>query len=206
MAISLPTASLLYNLANLALIVSLVAGVIATVVLVWMGNIKEEYSDHEIAALSKGTAEANARAAEANAKALEAHVALEKLKAPRLIPPDKADQVISALFPFAQQEWEVTTYWDLKEPMALANNLKKQVLDFARWVYLPVTSGRFFVGVQTGIDVYFHPQAKDSTKKAAEALVAVLNSLGPEFAAALKEKNAPNNPDNIITLNIGLKP
>jgi hypothetical protein len=62
-----------YDLANIGLILALIAGVIATSVVVWMGNVKESY-------LKTTLADANARAAEANARAAEADLARAKLE------------------------------------------------------------------------------------------------------------------------------
>lgn len=94
---SLETASSVSNWANIFFIGSLVVGVVSTVLIVWMSNVKEAHwdelrrkSEERIAALSaqgerlrKETAEANDRAAQANARAEEAKLDLEKYKQPR---------------------------------------------------------------------------------------------------------------------------
>jgi hypothetical protein len=51
-------ASRLYNWANLGLIVSLIAGVISTVLLVWMGNVKETYLKIQLATTGERAAHA----------------------------------------------------------------------------------------------------------------------------------------------------
>jgi hypothetical protein len=43
------TATTTYNIANIALIGSLVVGVVATVLVVWMGNVKESYLNQSLA-------------------------------------------------------------------------------------------------------------------------------------------------------------
>ena len=75
------TASLIANIANIALIASLVVGVVSTFIVVWMGNVKEGYLKREIAI-------AHERAAELNQKAEEerlARVKIEERLAPRHI-------------------------------------------------------------------------------------------------------------------------
>lgn len=59
-------ASRLYNLANMFLIAGLAVGVISTVLVVWMGNVKEEYLNRDLAATNERAAEAEKRAAQAN--------------------------------------------------------------------------------------------------------------------------------------------
>jgi len=62
-------ASRLYNLANVGLIVGLVIGVVATILLVWMGNTKEIYLQKRVALANSAAAHANSSAAEANERA-----------------------------------------------------------------------------------------------------------------------------------------
>jgi len=47
------SASKLYELANLGLIVGLIIGVLSTVLIVWMGNIKESYLKISLAATNE---------------------------------------------------------------------------------------------------------------------------------------------------------
>ena len=77
---SLETASSIAGWANIALIASLVGGVIATVLIVWMGNVKEAYWDaardasaERIAALSTQATEARAEIARSNAEVAKAN-------------------------------------------------------------------------------------------------------------------------------------
>src|SRR6266849_412934 len=67
-------ATWLYDAANIALIVGLITGAIATVLIVWMGNVKEAY-------LKKDLASTNARAAALSNDAAQARLEQERLKA-----------------------------------------------------------------------------------------------------------------------------
>lgn len=66
---SFETASSVYDWANIGLICALVAGVVSTVLIVWMGNVKEGYLRRDIATTEGRAANADQQAAEANQKA-----------------------------------------------------------------------------------------------------------------------------------------
>ena len=94
---SFETASSAYNLANVFLVGALVVGVIATLVVVWMGNVKEEYLRRDIAGAHERGKAAEERAAEANKIAEQerlARVKIEEKLAPRRIT-QKDQQYIS---------------------------------------------------------------------------------------------------------------
>jgi hypothetical protein len=87
--------------------------------------------------------------------------------------------------------------------MAVANRIS-HALTAGGWKYLRPKDAHWLFGVTEGVEVYFHPEAGGAPKEAATALVEGLVAQG--VAAALKEKNAPGNPDNTIALIIGIKP
>jgi uncharacterized membrane protein len=90
-------ASCVYNWANIGLIVGLAIGIISTILIVWMGNIKEQY-------LRRDVANANQRAAEANEKAEKERLArmqIEEKLAPRFISQSHRDALIERLKQFA---------------------------------------------------------------------------------------------------------
>lgn len=66
--ISFETASLWFDVANVALVIALVLGVLATFSIYWMGNIKEEYLHERTVKLENDTAKANERAAASELK------------------------------------------------------------------------------------------------------------------------------------------
>jgi hypothetical protein len=104
---SLPVANHIADIANIFFIASLVVGVAATVVIVWMSGVKEAHWEKDrteaaerIEGLQKDTAEANARALEAGQKAelerLE-RVKLEIKIAPRRLSGIERDAFIKSL-------------------------------------------------------------------------------------------------------------
>src|SRR2546429_2659345 len=78
--LSEPWAARLYDWANLALIVALTLGVVATIGVVWMGNVKEEYLKRSLAATTERAAIAEKSAAEANKKAEEERLARARIE------------------------------------------------------------------------------------------------------------------------------
>jgi hypothetical protein len=83
---SFETADWLYKVANLLLIAALAIGVIATAVVVWMGNAKEQYLSRDLADTNARAEEARATSSEANARAaeLEAAAANARLETERI--------------------------------------------------------------------------------------------------------------------------
>jgi hypothetical protein len=284
---SLGTAAWLYDVANFGLIIGLVVGVISTVLVVWMGNVKEEYLKRELAnsrertaslekqsgeskiAIAKANADsaqslatakqaeanlaeansraeearadaarayarsdeakaesaksfekaseaqshlaqsneraaqANERAAQAEQKAAEAKLELEKFKAPRFLSPQEQQLIVSKISKFAGQEYLVTTFWDLKEPLGFSNQLH-QTLIAAGWKYIEHgPGGSLLLGGLSGVHVWVHPDADPQVKDAANALVSALEEIGK--APKLEFQNPKNPKDNKIHLNIGTK-
>lgn len=107
----LETAVKLFDNANMVLIASLVIGVLATCIVVWMGNVKEDYLKHDLAATNERAAQANERAArlEKEAAALKesaeaerlARVKIEERIAWRRVGPTLYKRFLKELTPFA---------------------------------------------------------------------------------------------------------
>jgi hypothetical protein len=109
--VSLETATLWGEAANITLLVCLLGGVLATFVIVRTTNVKEHHWDaardksaREIAELTKqgdqlrkDTADANERAAEASQKAAEATLELTKLKTPRILSQEQREKMKACL-------------------------------------------------------------------------------------------------------------
>ena len=100
MSFSAARAAWLYNVANAMLIVSLVGGLVATFLIVWMGNLKERNASAEASHLKERIAGADARAAEANRMAEQerlARVRIEAGLASRRLSSDQTSRFVSAL-------------------------------------------------------------------------------------------------------------
>jgi len=200
---SFDVASRLYDLANTAFIASLAIGVAATVLLVWMGNVKEGYLRRDVAGASARAAEAEARSSEANAVAAKAELELAKFKAPRSLSNKQIEDVANGLSKFKGQKFQVTTFWDLPEPLALTNQIYLALLG-AGWNFVKPEGRSFLLGGMAGVQVWVHPKADINIRDAAEALVGTLNAV--HLHAVLKEQNPSNAVDDKIGVNVGTKP
>lgn len=183
------------------------AGTICTIIL---AGVREQFSNARISENEAKTAQAIAEsdvarkgAAEANARALEAQLALEEFKAPRNLTDEQTQEVADMVRPFTSQVFQVLTYWEMKEPLALTNQIYA-ALNIAGWKYLKPKSAEFMLGGTEGVQVWRHPRADESVQKAADSLVKALNAAG--IVTALKLENPANPMNNTININVGTKP
>jgi hypothetical protein len=116
---------------------------------------------------------------------------------------EQVQQIADKLKTFTGQEFQIVTYWEMKEPLALANRIYTP-LDLAGWKYVKPERAAFMLGGTEGVQVWRHPNADDRVQKAADALVATLNDA--DIASVLKLQNIANPIDNKINLNVGTKP
>jgi hypothetical protein len=171
----------------------------------------ERDSNERIAKIEQRAAAANARAAEANQKASEAQLAFEKLKTPRLLPPEQEKSVASNLKQFGAVPF---AFWvsPEPEPVNLMNQLG-MVLTNAGWEWKATNAGVTFnqkdkphVGMTTLIGIKV--QIDDSKRSEWER--PVLELVGALIAAGI-EANAEALPTGQITnaaisIRIGAKP
>ena len=163
----------------------------------------QKETESKIAKSNAQAETARLESAKANARAAEANLALEKFKAPRSIDQHGPQLIISKLSNFSEQEYKITTFWDLKEAFEFSNQLN-HALQKAGWKYVPHgEGGAFLLGGISGIQVWTHPNADQHVRDAADALVSTLKEL--EKNPTLKIQNATTPNDNIIRLNIGTK-
>jgi hypothetical protein len=115
-------------------------------------------------------------------------------------------QVISIgkrLKPYKGQPYTVTAYWDSKESVGIANRIHLALHDVAQWSYSDEASKSMLLGGVVGVVVWTHPDAEESSKQAAKALIDALNEEGIEATA--REQNPKNPKSNMIALNVGSK-
>jgi hypothetical protein len=207
---SLATANHIADIANWFFIGSLVVGAVSTILIVWMAGVKEGYweqdrreSGERIAGLATQGDQLRKDTAEANARAAEAQLALERYKAPRELTGDQQARIITALRKFAGQEYGITTFWDLKEPLAFAESLNK-LFQIAGWKFFSDGKRGFILGGLSGVQISMHPDADTPVKEAVAALTGILKA--EELEPTIKLQNPQNNPKhNRIFLNVGTK-
>lgn len=171
-------AARVYDIANIALVVSLVVGVIATFLVVWMGAVKEKDSAKQLAALALQTAEANERAAKANEAAERERVERLKLEArlaDRVLPEPALLELkaVAASFPKGTRI-DIGTLGTGIEILVFAKSINAALTD-GGWTVRQwsMTGGLAVRGVVIGTD-----QAKTATAKAGAKIVSVLVSYG----------------------------
>jgi hypothetical protein len=144
--------------------------------------------------------------AQANERAAKAEKETAKLTqrfAARVLNDAQLKTIANKTRPFAGQEFDVTPYWDLKESMAIANQISSG-LQHAGWNYVPPKQSSLMLGGVAGVQVWVHPTADQKVKAAANALISVLNEQGIE--SELRLQNPANPPDTKLHLNVGTKP
>jgi hypothetical protein len=209
--ISSPLADRLFTVSNVVLIIGATMVLIGTIGAIVLSGVREQFANARISENETKTAQAIAEsdsaktgAAEANARALEAQLALEKFKAPRALTDEQVQHIADELKLFAGQEFQIVTYWEMKEPLAFANRIYTP-LDLAGWKYIKPERATFMLGGTEGVQVWRHPNADEGVQKAADALVAALTD-ADVAAVILKLQNTANPIDNKINLNVGTKP
>jgi gas vesicle protein len=166
-----------------------------------MMELQKDYSD-ALQTITSLQEQITSTRNEAEAAKLTASKLEEKL-ADRVLTNVQLAVMAAKLKEFSGQEYGITTFWNLKEPLAIANRIHNCLIA-AGWAFKKPSSATFLLEPMEGIQVYLHPEANDHTKKAAESLISVLNEQG--ISAGLKHQNAPKNPNNKIQINVGTKP
>jgi hypothetical protein len=116
-------ASRLSDWANIGLIVGLIFGVLSTVLLVWMGNVKEAYLKRELA-------DTNLRAANAEQRAADATLELSRIKTPRSL--TNIPELVASLEPFNGTEYTFSFVFQDEDSTKLLQALD-DVLQRAKW-------------------------------------------------------------------------
>ncbi len=203
-------ASRLYDLANWFLIVALIVGAASTGLLVWMGNVKEEYLKRDLAAT-------NERAAHAEERAAEANLELAKLKTPRTLNPGQQKLISEALKGFAGTQFDMAINHDV-EAIGLLPSLEN-ALKSAGWIEIDWKSGAPIAEINftrkdlpavglvsiSGLVIQMHPEQVPTLGTAAQALASALDGQG---IAAKAEPGIgfPNINTKAIHIVIGEKP
>ena len=185
---SLETANVINNVANIFLAVSLAVGLISTVAISWTGNIKEEALKRDLAAANIQAAQANERAAEANKKAEEERLARIKIEAriaPRTMTQAQQNEITDKLAHLPKQTGIVRAAPSTPESEMFARVLSAP-LNAAGWDMTPAQgSPTATILFPTGVIInwamdWTHPNMSEQGDRAvaAETLAGILNELG----------------------------
>jgi hypothetical protein len=222
---SLSTATRWFDVANLVLLGSLLFGILATFAIVRLGNVKEHHWDvlrdqsrERVAGLEAEAAKANDSIAEArketagaNARALEAQLALERLKAPRTLGPERQQVVAAAAAPFAGQRYRAAISQGADDGLAFWESLYA-TLERAGWIYLPASMGMgnptagIPIAAIPGVEIRFDPAKREKLEAPALALGNALHANKMVVAVNVERKSNPNEAErDILTIVIGAR-
>lgn len=183
-----------------------VIGVVSTVLLVWMGNVKEEYLKKDVAEAQAGAAKANERAAEANRIAEEerlARVLIEESLSPRRLTEAQELDIGKSLRQFGPQKAQMVYGGGDREAQVFAVDIWRSLKRGGWQAFFPASlwSGVRFGREETlepignaridkGVEVF--ATESEVGDKAARRLAIELNKLGFD---ALVEKPTPARRD-----------
>jgi hypothetical protein len=181
-------------------------------------RIVDQARELEIARLSNEAETARKQIAEANARASEAQLALEKLKAPRLLRVEQSARIADKIRPFKELKFDMSVLVGDPEAMfflgQIANTLEAGGWHWIEWnhptgpfmtVYaLPGKPNVGQIG-SVGVSILIHADHLSEFSDAADVLSAALNADG---IIANVERDAPQGVPNHDTLHIviGKKP
>lgn len=152
-------------------------------------------------------ADANARAAEATQKAAEAQLALEKLKTPRTLWPNRQQTVANAIRLYAGQRYRASISPGADDGVAFWESLYR-TLKNAGWVFVPPTRpptvgdppANIPVAAIPGVEIRFDPAKERELIPAALALANALHADGTVVAVNRDRQSYPNDADRDVLL------
>jgi hypothetical protein len=203
-------ASRIYDVANMVLIAALVAGVIATALVVWMGNVKEGYLRTALATLNSQAAQANQRAADANDRATKAQLDLEKYKAPRVIAESQEPIFIDSVKDSAGQQYMLSVA-NGQEAASLVCAIDR-LLKSAGWKRFEQPAPSIVIGTDCGpiganatSDVHVRVALTRTTEttEAADRLLNALAAAGVTVHPGQDPVNVPN--EHVVVIMVGTK-
>lgn len=204
-------AVLIGDLANIALIASLAIGLIATFLVVWTGNVKEDFVKKTVAAANAGADTARSEAALASRNAATATLELDRLKAPRSLTKEQQDRIVQKMRAFAGQEFSGLVASGTPDSMALWQSIAGVLLQ-AGWVHVPPTGaavGDPAAGVPAypghGVTLIVDAQSAEQLRQQAFGLSSALVAEGITASPARNLNPSPPRP-TVITIEVGTKP
>jgi hypothetical protein len=165
-----------------------------------LANSKEEFEAYKL--------DAGTKIADANARALEAQLALEKLKSPRTLGPDRQQVVADAAAPFAGQRYRAAISQGADDGWeSLYATLRR-----SGWVYLPASMGMgnptagIPIAAIPGIEIRLDPAKREKLEAAALALGNALHASKMVVAVNVERQSNPNEAErDILTIVIGAR-
>lgn len=211
MTFSLKTASSIYSAANYGIIAGVLITAIATIFQIWMGRVKEQYSQQALNQANAEIIEARNEGSEAQATAESASNELNSLKAPRELTKSEADSFVATMTSLSPQKYTAvisSSGFDVRPLWHQLNDL----LNKAGWELVEpagLASGNPAAGIaiegRPGVMITVAEESPTSTIKAGDKLVQALREFGVEASLGLG-RDQKEVRTNVVTLRIGPKP
>lgn len=150
----------LYDAANIALIVGLVIGVAATVLIVWMSNVKEAYLKRDLATTNERAEKSHERATNLEIdleRERTARLQLEETVSPRRIKPEEKAALINEFGRFSGRIVSVVSYAMDAESVSLG----LEVIETLKGAGVSVIEGLLTQQPMSGIAVGLHAVGRD---------------------------------------------
>jgi len=188
----------LYDSANIALIVALVVGAFATVMIVWMGNKKEEYLKRDVAAAQLRGDEAIAKSESDRLERVKIEQEMLKQLRPRDLSKQQVDDLVSALKGKINKKLSVHTLTDSEASsfgFAIMHALTKAGIEFD-WIRPTAEKNVFPVPDDSaGLTLYVSNVRKDpDSKQLVQTFVDAFTKAGVQIGAYMPDKPLPDIP------------
>ncbi len=192
-------ASRVYDVANWFLIGGAGITVVATILVVWMGNVKETYLRTNLAVTGLAAAEANEKAEREKL----ARMKIEKRLAPRSLSVPQIIAIAAKLQRFKGQKFQFVSYQDDQEVLGLVRQIASALLA-ADWIGFKV-EGFLMAELYTGVTVQYAPSKEVEFGPAARELAEALNTEGIA-ANAIPLPVLEKEQSDRIRIRVGKKP
>jgi hypothetical protein len=199
-------ASRMYDLANFGPLASLIAGVVSTWLIIWMGNVKEAH-------LRRYVADTNMRAVELSRELQgerHARIEIEERVAWRRLTNEQQSEIGKRLSSFSGQLASIWYNAGDQEGALFATDISK-ALQMAKFkVFAPASKLDFAGGgrqeqtaVETGVIVM--STTDETSRKASGAIVKELSALGFDTSIPRREL-LPKRPEPIVIITVEFRP
>lgn len=204
-------ASLISDAANVVLLVSLAVGVVASLIVFWMGNLKEGLLRSDVAAANEAAERAKIDSAAAKDNAAAAQAELIRIREPRTLNSQQKDLIAQQVAVYAGQEFSGLVASGVPDAMPLWQSITTS-LSAAGWKLLPpagLAVGQPPAGVpvapEVGITILVHVDAAERLRPVTTTLSSALSQHLNSVRIGL-HKVSEKGRESAIVIEIGTKP
>jgi hypothetical protein len=187
----------------------------ASAIVLIVGVVGELVSQHQLSGYNgQLVALINLKAKEQGDRAAQAELALEKLKTPRTLGPDRQKFVVAAIASFSGQRYRTLISQGADDGLAFWESLYV-TLKKAGWIYVPLPANAFGMGnppagipiaAMPGVEIRFDPTKESELTPAGLALGNALHADGTVVSVNRDNHSDPNETErNVLLVVIGAR-